>query len=154
MSREPCAQEASPSAEKSETKTSSPTGDQKKRKRRTDRKWENVLVFERPEYRVPFKLTKYVKGPRPKDYAEPEMWLQLGIESGLVEMGSPRADGRASDMFEPIGDAVDATVKRYNLEELLQKGIEDALTKLHDLSIKPKRKYLKNKTSFKKRGAP
>ena len=89
--------------------------------------WDRIKVFKKPEYRLPWKLTKYMQGKRPKDYSEPELWLQAAIESGLVEMGSLPEDGRVREILTPINGAPPPYLAAGELEVMLMKGMEDTL---------------------------
>lgn len=90
--------------------------------------WEKVRVFKAAEYRTPFKLSKYVPGK--KGY-EPDVWLQVAIESGLVEMGSPSEGYLGDALLNPIDRRRKGppSMKRKDLEALIAKGIVDILEK-------------------------
>lgn len=88
--------------------------------------WDKVKVFDKPEYRLPFKLSKYTQG---RGGYEPEPWLQAAIESGLVEMGSLEKGGRVGEWLEPIGDHPPARMKREELEALMAKCLAEMLEK-------------------------
>lgn len=90
--------------------------------------WEKVRVFDKPEYRLPFKLSKYTAGKKGRGY-DPEPWLQAAIESGLVEMGSLAGGKVVGEFLEPIGRHPPARMKPEKLEAMLLKGISDILEK-------------------------
>lgn len=81
---------------------------------------------------MPFKLAKYSKGKTPKGLGEPEIWLQIAIESGLAKMGS-LADNPPGDWLEPLNGNPPARETRQTLEDLLRRGTIDAIQKLNDL---------------------
>lgn len=99
------------------------------RKKRKDAKvnWDKVKVFAKPEYRIPFKAAIYQNGKKPTGLIAPPAWLQAAIESGLVEMGSPNADGRAVEFFDPIGAQPPARMSREELDRRLYEGIAKTL---------------------------
>lgn len=127
-SPEPCGLVATP-REAASAPSSTATDNQPAEKAARSKKinWDKVKVFAKPEYRLPYKLTKYMQGKKPENSGEPELWLQVAIESGLVEMGSLHEDGRVRELLEPIDGAPKARASRADLEMLLAKGIADAL---------------------------
>lgn len=92
--------------------------------------WDKVRVFEAAEYRTPWKLAMYLPGKRSKVSGEPELWLQVAIESGLVEMGSLEKGYQGGELLNPIDRRRGRPgMKRKELEALIARGIIDTLEK-------------------------
>lgn len=111
---------------KTATPTSSPAPSGRGATRKAGRSkidWDKVKVFEKPEFRVPFTFQKYRNGK--KSGIEPELWMQVAVESGLVEMGSPHEDGGVGEWYEPTEGFAKPYMSRAELEALLVKGIAD-----------------------------
>jgi hypothetical protein len=89
--------------------------------------WDKVRVFKQPEYRLPFVPSKYVRGKRARQ--DPELWIQVAIESGLVEMGSLSGGGPVGDLLDPLNGNPPARMNREDLEALVTKGLMEVLEK-------------------------
>lgn len=63
---------------------------------------------------------------------DPALWLQVAIESGLVEMGSLEKDIRVRDILSPIGDeeAPAPQLPRGELQRLLMEGTINTLAEM------------------------
>lgn len=121
-SPEPCDPEATPKAAESKRRPNS--------KPRSDKKirWDKLKVFERPVFRLPYTLSKYVPSPgRHGGSVEPQLWVQAAIESGLVEMAPRDEVARKGEWFEPIGDHPPEGVNRVDLERDIILGLEKTL---------------------------
>ncbi len=133
MSREPCNRVGTPKAAPSgKALAASPSSSTTKapvqsRGRSKKINWDKVRVFKQPEYRLPFSLGKYVPGKRTQQ--DPELWIQVAIESGLVEMGSLRGGGPVGDLLDPLNGNPPARMNREDLEALVTKGLMEVLEK-------------------------
>ena len=107
-----------------------PKGEKSKRTKKID--WDKVKVFDKPEYLVPYKLAKYMPGKRSKNYVEPELWLQVGIESGLVATAS-RDGETGGEWMQPLDDNPPAYMKAEDLEALLKKYIDETNVQTTDI---------------------
>ncbi len=132
MSQEPCGPVATPKVAKSPKKP-------KRKKLRASRvsavkqgnkrKHMEVRLFE-PELEVPFRLAMFTKG-RGKKVSAP-LWLQAGVKSGLVAMGSPTEDSLKHGLFKSLKKRNHPLegMKPGDLDALLLKGTIDALERI------------------------
>lgn len=110
----PCAPEASRKA-----------GSSRRRGLQHNTNWDKIKVFKEPEYRLPYKLAKYMPGR--KGSQDPELWLQVAIESGLVVMEECEEAARRGAWLEPLGDNPPARMTREELEALIEAGIREVV---------------------------
>lgn len=112
----------------SSSTTKAPKGDRPSRSRKTN--WDAVRVFKEAEYRTPLKLGMYTKGKKTRGAGEPDVWLQVAIESGLVEMGSLSEGYQGDGLLDPIGKRRKVPFMSHeDLEAMIAKGIADILEK-------------------------
>lgn len=107
------------------------SGSKRTKAKRID--WNKVKVFEEPAYRLPFRLAMYTNGPHKGKngaFIPPPLWLQVAIESGLVEMGSPGKASQGGALLEPIGSHPPARMKSGELDRMITEGLAKTLDKL------------------------
>lgn len=96
--------------------------------------WSKVKVFDKPVLRLPFRLAKYSKG-RGAAWGDPELWLQAGIESGLVVMEEPKEGEHAPSWLEVIDREAYQPLKPGELQELVNEGIRNNLKALESIDF-------------------
>lgn len=111
--------------------SSSATTAPKGRKRGPQKKlnWESMKVFDRPLYRMPYQLAKYRKGKKGLS-GDPPLWMQVAIESGLVEMGSQSKGCQGGALLEPIGKAPPPRASREELIDMITLGLIESYEKM------------------------
>lgn len=120
MSRERSGPAAMPKVEQSSPKT--------KQSKALD--LDKVKVFAKPEYRLPYHLAMYTNSPKKKASVPAPLWLQAAVESGLVEMGPPSADGLRDGLLSPLDGHPPIRMKPGELDRMLRDGIARTLRQL------------------------
>lgn len=117
----------SPEETSGETPSSQPSSTPRRSRRL---KWDKVKVFDKPEYRLPYPLTGFPKGRRRKGLARSAGWLEVALESGLVETGLPNEASQGGVLLKPLDDHPPARMTREELNELVRQGLERTLAEL------------------------
>lgn len=102
--------------------------------------FKKIKVFDKPEFQLPYHLAALTGGPRGRASVPPPGWLLAAVESGLVEMVSPSADGLKDGLLKPIGKKRRHPAQRMKpgeLERVLREGIENTLRQMNQPKTEP-----------------
>lgn len=90
--------------------------------------WDKVKVVEVAELRTPYKFK--IRGKKARGSGAPELWLQAGIEAGLVATGSRREGVVGGAYIEMADGHPPPEMKPGALEEMLLRFTADTLVEL------------------------
>lgn len=98
-------------------------------------KWDTMKVFDKPVFRLPYRLAMYTNGPKGAAYCPPDLWLQAGIEAGLVVMEPPKEGVPKGGWLEVIDKEAFVPLKPGELQELVNEGIRNNLRALENIDF-------------------
>jgi hypothetical protein len=92
-------------------------------------------VFDKPEFRLPFRLAALTRSRRSKYAVDPAPWLLAAVQSGLVEMVAPSEAIRGVGLLEPINGTHPPTgmIDGKTYEQILAEGMANTLKELENL---------------------